>query len=291
MEANAEFILMASLYASYTGDRALFRTAPERLVCAEQIGEDRWTYVGKGNWTSNACSSTPSALLAIHPQLFYEYARPPHITVPRGKSKPGLYPGQGTVLVNRLRLAKAATALSLAIGGPMASTPSAFSICVRNVSSGAEVDTVAMPNSSSGWVSIRPTSKAQFDAGIYDVALQARTNVAVAWLSDSNPADSGGSRTEVYDEDAAPRSCCGSHAINSTLAAKLESALAWQLELSRKGSAKRGNKSTGYGMFVTADARFSGQPLRAKGITSSSAMWDQIRMGWKAAYPALRVQE
>eukprot|EP01052_Picozoa_sp_SAG31_P026301 SAG31_NODE_2374_length_5842_cov_18.784433_1_plen_1112_part_00 len=296
MEANAEFILMASLYASYTGDRALFWTAPERLLCAEHTGENRWTYVGKGSWPSTACSSKPPALLAIHPQLFYEYARPPHTTVPRGKSKRGLYPGQGTVLINRLRLTKAATALSLAVGGPMATTQLKFkfnlnlNLIVRNVSSGTVVDTApAVRGSSSGWVSVRPTSKAPFGAGVYDVALQAQTNVAVAWLSDSSPASSGGSRTEVYDEDAAPRSCCGSHAINSTLAAKLERALAWQLELSRKGSAKRGNKSTGYGMFVTADARFSGRPQRAKGITSSSAMWDQIRMGWKAAYPALRV--
>jgi hypothetical protein len=79
------------------------------------------------------------------------------------------------------------------------------------------------------------------------------------------------------------------HAINSTLASKLERALAWQLSLSRKNNASRTTATrTGsgdsYGMFVTADGRFSGRPLRAKGITSSSAMWDQIRMGWKCVF-------
>jgi hypothetical protein len=34
MEANAELILMAAIYAAQTGDTALFTRAPERLVCA-----------------------------------------------------------------------------------------------------------------------------------------------------------------------------------------------------------------------------------------------------------------
>ena len=113
MEANAELILMAALYASYTGDRALFNTAPERLLCAEMSSsEGQWGYIGTGNWTSKACSTKPVALLDAHPQLYSDYAHAPHTTVPRGKSKPGLYPGQGTVLVSRVRLPSAATALS-----------------------------------------------------------------------------------------------------------------------------------------------------------------------------------
>ena len=96
------------------------------------------------------------------------------------------------------------------------------------------------------------------------------------------------SRDVAMPEGEPPRGCCGKHAINSTLASKLERALAWQLSLSRKNNASRTTATTGsgdsYGMFVTADGRFSGRPLRAKGITSSSAMWDQIRMGWKCVF-------
>jgi hypothetical protein len=114
----------------------------------------------------------------------------------------------------------------------------------------------------------------------------------------------------VYDEGDEPKGCCGKHAFNSSLANKLEQALGWQLRLSKQAtnmtkdsestntSAGRAMNETtgsatgtGYGMFVTADGRFCGVPARARGITSSSAMWDQVRMGWKAGYPALRVLE
>ena len=130
MEANAELIMMASLYASHTGDRALFRTAPERLLCAE-AGEGQWSYVGVGRWTPDACSARPAALLGAHPQLYGDFAHAPHVTVPRGKSKPGLYPGQGTILVSRVTLRSAATALSLALTAGYAN----FTVCVRDVAS------------------------------------------------------------------------------------------------------------------------------------------------------------
>jgi hypothetical protein len=280
MEANAEFILMAALYASYTGDRALFCTAPERLLCAE-LGEGQWSYVGVGKWTSDACTTRPGALLDAHPQLYGDSAKVPHITVPRGKSKPGLYPGQGTILVSRVTLPSTATALSLALS---ADEDANFTVCVRDIASDTVVDTIAR-RGLSGWFTVRPAAGAQFPAGAYDVAVQTQTG-SVTWLSDSSPASSGGARTEVYDEGAVPKGCCGKHEINSTLAGKLERAMAWQLNLSRKGSSAN---SSDIGMFVTADGRFSGQPVRAKGVTSSSAMWDQVRMGWKAGYPALRV--
>ena len=121
------------------------------------------------------------------------------------------------------------------------------------------------------------------------MAIQAHTG-AVSWLSDSRPAGSGGACIEVYDEGAPPRGCCGKHHFDFTLAAKLERALAWQLSLSRKAPSSS-SSAAAYGMFVTSDGRFPGRPMRAKGITSSSAMWDQVssRMGWKAGYPALRV--
>ena len=89
--------------------------------------------------------------------------------------------------------------------------------------------------------------------------------------TDSRPATSGGARTEVYDEGEPPRGCCEKHASNFTLSAKLEAAMAWQLSLSRKSNGS-------YGMFITDDGRFNGMPKRASGITSSTAMWDQVLM-------------
>ena len=304
-EANAELILMAAMYASHTGDRALFRTAPERLLCAESgDSKGQWGVVGTGNWTSVVCSTGPATLLDAHPQLYGDYGLPPHITVPRGKSTPGSYPGQGTLLVTRAKLPSAATALSL---GLLIDEGTNFTVCVRDIARDTVVSTVSR-NGVSGWFTVRPAAGgASFPAGVYDVAVQTYTG-KVRWLSDSTPIWSGGARTEVYDEGDPPRGCCGKHAFGSTLAVKLERALAWQLNLSRKASSSNSSRNrdsnsssssssnsnssasaSSYGMFVTADARFSGRPMRAKGITSSSAMWDQVRMGWKAGYPALRV--
>jgi hypothetical protein len=217
MEANAELILMAALYASHTGDHALFSTAPERLVCAEfKVGDgaaragSRWAYVGAGRWTAASCGTQPESLLAAHPQLYNDYAHPPHISAPRGKSKPGLYPGQGTVLVTRVKLPRAASALSLALTSQSAN----FSICVRDVAGDTVVATVRSGRTSNGWVTV----KGQFEAGgAYDVAVQTESVAGqghgpVAWLSDSSPGPrggGGGARTEVYDEGEPPRGCCG----------------------------------------------------------------------------------
>ena len=272
IEANAEFIMMARTYAAQTGDTALFAVAPERLLCADG------RYVGAGSWNDTVCSQEPGVLLRSHPQLFGDTASVPHCSVPRGESKPGLYPGQGKVVVTRVRLPTATTQLSLALSGGGHGALNA-SVCVRSVTADAVVATVRLPAGGvpQGWV----TLDAALAPGEYDVALQASAG-EVAWLSDSRPAVSGGARTEVYDEGEPPRGCCSKHAGNSTLSAKLEQALAWQLQHSRKSNGS-------FGMFVTGDGRFNGTPKRESGITSSSAMWDQIRMGWKAAYPALRV--
>jgi hypothetical protein len=274
MEANAEFILMASIYAAQTADRALFATAPERLVCAQRPGESGWRYVGTGAWNASACSAAPTALLKSHPQLYSDTASVPHVTVPRGKSKPGLYPGQGKVVVTRVSLAEPARALSLALTAGEQHSGLNATICVRDVASDQVVATAQL--SGAGWVTIAaPESSAGagggggFPAGVYDVALRASAG-DVGWLSDSQPKRSGGARTEVYDEGELPRGCCAKHAFNSTLSARLEAALRWQLGLSQR-------KDGSYGMFVTADGRFNGMPKRASGITSSSAMWDQVR--------------
>lgn len=274
MEANAELILMAAIYAAQTGDTTLFTVAPERLVCAGG------RYAGTGTWNDTVCSEQPAALLRSHPQLYGDTASAPHITTPRGKSKPGLYPGQGKNVVERVTLASAASTLSLALTGGDSGLNA--TVCVRHVASDTVIATVQLPARGlpKGWVTIAPPDEAVFVAGTYDIAMQASSG-EVAWLSDSSPATSGGARTEVYDEGEAPRGCCDKHAGNFTLSAKLEAAMAWQLSLSRKSNGS-------YGMFITDDGRFNGMPKRASGITSSSAMWDQVRMGWKAGYPALR---
>eukprot|EP01043_Picozoa_sp_COSAG02_P037955 COSAG02_NODE_2890_length_7797_cov_5.830346_2_plen_491_part_00 len=287
MEANAEFIMMASIYASQTGDRELFTKAPERLVCAQQGAA--WRYVGTGAWNGSVCSTAPTILLKSNPQLYPDTASAPHKTIPRGKSKPGLYPGQGKVVVSRVSLTASSRALSIALtsgsyGGLNAT------VCVRDVNADKIVATTQLsPNGApaTDWVIIEAPddpSTVQIDSfapGVYDVAVQASAG-DVAWVSDSQPLHTGGARTEVYDEGEAPRGCCGKHAFNFTLSSKLEQALQWQLKLSQRTDGS-------FGMFVTADGRFNGVPKRASGITSSSAMWDQVRMGWKAAYPSLRV--
>jgi hypothetical protein len=287
MEANAEFIMMASIYAAQTGDRALFTTAPERLVCAQQGGV--WRYVGTGAWNSSICSVAPSALLKSNAQLYADTAPAPHRTVPRGRSKPGLYPGQGKVVVSRVSLAEPARTLSIALTGGKYDGLNA-TVCVRDVDADKVVATTELsPNGApgTGWVIIEApddrstTETGGFAPGLYDIAVQASAG-DVAWVSDSQPLQTGGARTEVYDEGEAPRGCCGKHALNFTLSSKLEQALQWQLKLSQRTDGR-------YGMFVTEDGRFNGMPKRASGITSSSAMWDQVRMGWKAAYPSLRV--
>jgi hypothetical protein len=287
MEANAEFIMMASIYAAQTGDRELFTKAPERLVCAQQGAA--WHYVGTGAWNGSVCLTAPTALLKSNPQLYPDTASVPHKTVPRGKSKPGLYPGQGKVVVSRVSLTVAARTLSVALTSGSYNGLNA-TVCVRDVNADKIVATTQLsPNGAlaTGWVIIEapddPTTvKIEgFAPGVYDIAVQASAG-DVAWVSDSQPLHTGGARTEVYDEGEAPRGCCGKHAFNFTLSSKLEQALEWQLKLSQRTDGS-------FGMFVTADGRFNGVPKRASGITSSSAMWDQVRMGWKAAYPSLRV--
>lgn len=287
MEANAEFIMMASIYAAQTADRVLFTTAPERLLCAHQ-GET-WRYVGTGAWNDHVCLVAPAALLRSNAQLYADTASAPHITVPRGKSKPGLYPGQGKVVVSRVTLTKATHALAVALTGGKYSRLNA-TICVRDVKADRVVAITRLPPTgvpATSWASIEApddpstAEREVFAPGMYDVAVRASEG-DVAWVSDSQPVHTGGARTEVYDEGQAPRGCCGKNAFNFTLSSKLEQALQWQLKLSQRSDGS-------FGMFVTSDGRFNGMPKRASGITSSSAMWDQVRMGWKAAYPALRV--
>eukprot|EP00935_MAST-01C_sp_MAST-1C-sp1_P001214 g1214.t1 len=302
MEANAELILMAALYTGYSGDRKLFSISPERLLCAQASNGTAWEYVGTGSWDSSVCLASTHTLLSKHPQLYSEGVLPPHTTIPRGKSKPGLYPGQGKVVITRVTLHTPAAAVSVALTGAKGSTSSAFTICVRSLSADRVVATASIAPGElppSGWLTIQ--ANATLPAGTYDVAVrttsEAKGHAPVGWLSDSSPASSGGARVEVYDETDAPKDCCGKHAFNGSLAAKLEQALVWELEQSKRAATKSKNvtgtrtnaAAPSYGMFVTPDARFSGVPARAKGITSSSAMWDQVRMGWKAAYPALRV--
>ena len=130
MEANAELIMMAALYAAQTGDRALFTAAPERLLCAQQ--GDSWRYMGSGGWNDSVCSAAPSALLKSHAQLYADAASAPHKTVPRGKSKPGLYPGQGKVVVSRVSLTEATRSLSIALTGGSYGGLKA-TVCVRDV--------------------------------------------------------------------------------------------------------------------------------------------------------------
>jgi hypothetical protein len=227
MEANAEFILMAALYAAYTGDHKLFSNAPDRLVCAKGRG-GTWKHTGAGSsWNSTLCSTKVPLLLSKQPQLYSDIASPPHKTIPRGKSTPGLYPGQGKVVITRVTLSEDATALSIALSGS-ASTSAAFTACVRSLKADHVVATVAVANGglpTTGWLEIHANgTSGTFPAGVYDIAIRtastadpeesldlhsidlhsiAAAHTPVGWVSDSAPTSSsgvrvsGGARTEV----------------------------------------------------------------------------------------------
>ena len=124
-------------------------------------------------------------------------------------------------------------------------------------------------------------------------------SASAKWLTQAVPTSSagagvdGGSRIETWGYQHAgingtsgdANSCCaqsGSAASASSLASKLREGMLWQLRLARKTSG-------GFGVLVVADEWFNGVPASCGApqcaTTSSSSMWDQVRMGWKAAYP------
>ena len=124
-------------------------------------------------------------------------------------------------------------------------------------------------------------------------------SASAKWLTQAVPKSSagagvdGGSRIETWGYQHAgingtsgdANSCCaqsGSAASASSLASKLREGMLWQLRLARKTSG-------GFGVLVVADEWFNGVPASCGApqcaTTSSSSMWDQVRMGWKAAYP------
>lgn len=263
LEANAEFILMARTLRSF--DNSLnFNLNPERMLCVTSVGSEVPRYVGAGNWTDGVCTQAPTMLTQKHDSVFEDQAVPA-----KGSKSSDSY--QGKRLVMRVQLPKPVIALHLPIISQEDGIP--FRVCVRSVTDDRIIQSKVFNYTPSEprWTSFNLSEELQ--PGAYDIAVSSAGDRGspAAWLVDASPLRNGGLRVEVF-APSEPATCCGKHAFNSSLSAKLDLAMQWQL-----AQCQLRNSST-LGMFIAEADWLSGQPVRGQGKSSSSAMWDQVRM-------------
>ena len=318
-EAAAEWILMARMYAAHSGNQGLFSSSVDRILCTEDAGTGTNRVVSAGG-NASLCATplryikawAPTSALGLGDVYGAQITGRPVVT----RNTPRLQISAAKRLVQRFTTGPLpVAALLLPIEAQSWSSVYAATLCVKDVASGGVVFRASLnktaPNeiTLAGWLRV-PLAATLPAHTTFDVALTAdptrmeghRMDASPTWLTRLQ-VEGGRGRIETWGyvhADTATGasgtsrdvngSCCTQElAANgtgmmdpaTTLAARLETGMRWQLELAREG---RTASMPRFGALVVRDAFVNGVPATGKGTSSASSMWDQVRMGWKSMY-------
>jgi hypothetical protein len=323
-EAAAEWVLMARLYAAHSGNLELFSSSIDRILCTEDAGSGAKRVASMGG-NASLCTTpledikmwAPTPALELGDVYEAQITGRPVAT----RDTPRLQIAAAKRLVQRFTTGPHPVAALIMPIEASWSRVYAATLCLKDAASGAVVYRAALSSTTpntitpAGWLRVL-LQTALPALTTFDVALtadptqeQRSTERSPTWLTRMQ-VEGGRGRIEtwgyVHAESAGGGSgqsrdvngsCCtqGNAASESgtapttTLAARLEIGMQWQLELARRTTASAeegggGASAPTFGALVVRDAYVNGVPATGKGTSSASSMWDQVRMGWKPMY-------
>lgn len=289
MEANAEFIMSASLYAKHVGTQdGVFDSSVGRLVCGVDA-ETGARSVLSGAVSDASCNlQSPAGLETEYPHLFATTLNGAFVASTEG-ARPN---ASGIVLYQNLTTSRALRELSLplrqykSLGGKPCWSVDALVYRAQGDKPlyTQRIDNVTGPL----WFNLQfeqPIAPGDYRVELWpssDSEAGSRQTLfeSLAWISSirNNTHGGGGSKTYL------PGTTVGgaSSAVLPTLGERVAAAMVWQLEMSRSSSG-----SLGVIKIRNANWRGVGQD----NVGASSAMWDLLRSGYLDSWLNVRFIE
>jgi hypothetical protein len=318
-EAPAEFVIMAKMYAAYSGDKAAFTTAPERLVCAQASGSSQWTLAGvpQPGLPADACTTSPSTLLEGTGNGYTLFRDVVSMPLESG----GLM-NSGRILTETLNISVSFDALSVAVTfNARARSLWPANVTVYSVATSARVGFVNIDSASllSSWTTV--PMDATTPPGTYLIVLTAADTapgmsadsswwLGASWVSNAYPEERGGGNQATYGNTSVWMHTSGTPRANA-----IDAGQAIDNELTRVAARIAGNLPVGksvadsvtaatafnlrlmsmtqpnnaLGVYVIPDSRFRGS--MEDDVNSGCSYYDLLRIGFASSYINLRVLE